>query len=589
MAKWGEGDPRWIVEERADTHNVNNWHWRETDASEWSINFLKDILPKISLEDENTGKINILEVSRIEGEASCSIRKQKFIFIFDWEKLDLRWSGRAFLKQLPLMSKGPPSTDTVKSNESYKERHASRNESKEKDEATNNQSNQSQSKTQSKDKDDTDHLSAPIGPTEPTLTKDEYTGYIKISNFDHDIESADELEIEYTFCKNGHYVEQNDLKKMLKEKAPKRIWEALTLYKESCYTNYSEKMCVSRKSSNSLSLSTGSTNFPSNAVNAKLAALHLGGEDRLGPKGGSAESYHAEKARKVAFEKTRAERKTSTGIDLDKVAPLNGSTHSLSSTYHYENESKDNLQSLPLTRTVRSVGLGSLKKSMGPPRRVNKPLQKCKSTDPNLLTINNRAGSPPLSRQGVGITGPQHMGLTRTTSSNTEPRRTTSKPSSKSASTRTSTSNLTTNNGSSPSHVVKHSLTPKTSLGTRINTKKINMTDIFDSEVEKVFNAFIDVEKIKSWSQNSLRFQHLTEKNICEKGEGDESQDSKEELRRGTKFDLFSNNVSGIITSIKPTDSLEMQWRLAQWPEGHYSNVTLSFEEKDGGTRVGGL
>lgn len=27
MAKWGEGDPRWIVEQRADATNVNNWHW----------------------------------------------------------------------------------------------------------------------------------------------------------------------------------------------------------------------------------------------------------------------------------------------------------------------------------------------------------------------------------------------------------------------------------------------------------------------------------------------------------------------------------------------------------------------------------
>ena len=27
MAKWGEGDPRWIVEHRDDGKNVNNWHW----------------------------------------------------------------------------------------------------------------------------------------------------------------------------------------------------------------------------------------------------------------------------------------------------------------------------------------------------------------------------------------------------------------------------------------------------------------------------------------------------------------------------------------------------------------------------------
>jgi hypothetical protein len=27
MAKLGETDPRWIVAERTDGTNVNNWHW----------------------------------------------------------------------------------------------------------------------------------------------------------------------------------------------------------------------------------------------------------------------------------------------------------------------------------------------------------------------------------------------------------------------------------------------------------------------------------------------------------------------------------------------------------------------------------
>ena len=36
MAKWGEGDPRWIVEERPDATNVNNWHWTEKNADAWS-------------------------------------------------------------------------------------------------------------------------------------------------------------------------------------------------------------------------------------------------------------------------------------------------------------------------------------------------------------------------------------------------------------------------------------------------------------------------------------------------------------------------------------------------------------------------
>ena len=41
MAKWGEGDPRWIVEERPDATNVNNWHWTEKNADGWSKNKLK--------------------------------------------------------------------------------------------------------------------------------------------------------------------------------------------------------------------------------------------------------------------------------------------------------------------------------------------------------------------------------------------------------------------------------------------------------------------------------------------------------------------------------------------------------------------
>ena len=28
--------PRWIVEERPDATNVNNWHWTEKNADAWS-------------------------------------------------------------------------------------------------------------------------------------------------------------------------------------------------------------------------------------------------------------------------------------------------------------------------------------------------------------------------------------------------------------------------------------------------------------------------------------------------------------------------------------------------------------------------
>ncbi|CAB1459492.1 unnamed protein product [Pleuronectes platessa] len=91
MAKWGEGDPRWIVEERADATNVNNWHWTERDATSWSSDKLKSLLLGLSVENEE-GTCEVTEVSKVEGEASINNRKGKLIFFYEWN-LKAAWTG----------------------------------------------------------------------------------------------------------------------------------------------------------------------------------------------------------------------------------------------------------------------------------------------------------------------------------------------------------------------------------------------------------------------------------------------------------------------------------------------------------------
>ncbi|TRY57896.1 hypothetical protein DNTS_014412 [Danionella cerebrum] len=91
MAKWGEGDPRWIVEERADATNVNNWHWTERDVTNWSSEKLKELLVGLSVESEE-GVCEITEVSKAEGEASINNRKGKLIFFYEWN-LKAAWTG----------------------------------------------------------------------------------------------------------------------------------------------------------------------------------------------------------------------------------------------------------------------------------------------------------------------------------------------------------------------------------------------------------------------------------------------------------------------------------------------------------------
>ena len=102
MAKWGEGDPRWIVEERADAKNVNNWHWIEKNAKQWSIDKIKSLFTGFTID---TGKcktyrrtysvdfIEIEKVTKCDGDAYANNRKGKVIIIYDLE-IEFDWKGK---------------------------------------------------------------------------------------------------------------------------------------------------------------------------------------------------------------------------------------------------------------------------------------------------------------------------------------------------------------------------------------------------------------------------------------------------------------------------------------------------------------
>jgi len=91
MARWGEGDPRWIVEERPDATNVNNWHWTERDATSWSNAKLKEHF--LALKEEGEGyKWHISEVKKLTGEATINNRKGKLIYFYEWD-IQLAYKG----------------------------------------------------------------------------------------------------------------------------------------------------------------------------------------------------------------------------------------------------------------------------------------------------------------------------------------------------------------------------------------------------------------------------------------------------------------------------------------------------------------
>lgn len=82
MAKYGEGDKRWIVEDRPDGANVHNWHWAERDCLEWSRSLLSSLLSNLSILDAESGgglKIATKTLDKLDGEAYVNVRKGKVI------------------------------------------------------------------------------------------------------------------------------------------------------------------------------------------------------------------------------------------------------------------------------------------------------------------------------------------------------------------------------------------------------------------------------------------------------------------------------------------------------------------------------
>lgn len=76
MAKWGEGDSRWIVQERNDGANVNGWHWQERNMMGWGKDRMSQLLTAITFElPGSEGAARVVEISKFEGDASVNTRK----------------------------------------------------------------------------------------------------------------------------------------------------------------------------------------------------------------------------------------------------------------------------------------------------------------------------------------------------------------------------------------------------------------------------------------------------------------------------------------------------------------------------------
>ncbi|GAN04474.1 hsp90 co-chaperone AHA1 [Mucor ambiguus] len=88
--------------------------------------------------------------------------------------------------------------------------------------------------------------------------------------------------------------------------------------------------------------------------------------------------------------------------------------------------------------------------------------------------------------------------------------------------------------------------------------------DFTGATPREIYEALLDSQRAEIWSHGK----------------------AKVSKRIGTDFELFDGNVHGTLMQATPGKSIMQTWRLKNWPQGHFSTVTLTFKETQDGTTV---
>ena len=82
-----------------------------------------------------------------------------------------------------------------------------------------------------------------------------------------------------------------------------------------------------------------------------------------------------------------------------------------------------------------------------------------------------------------------------------------------------------------------------------VNTTTVTASDEFRTTAGELYNTFTDPQRITAFT--------------------------------GGKFAIFDGNVTGEFVTLNEPKQIVQKWRLAQWPEGHFSTQEINFDQND--------
>ncbi|KAL6232562.1 hypothetical protein BDW75DRAFT_217534, partial [Aspergillus navahoensis] len=94
-----------------------------------------------------------------------------------------------------------------------------------------------------------------------------------------------------------------------------------------------------------------------------------------------------------------------------------------------------------------------------------------------------------------------------------------------------------------------------------VNTTTVTASDEFRTTAEELFKTFTEPERLAAFTRGQPR--------------------QWDGAQVGGKFSIFDGNVTGEFVKLESPKLLVQKWRLAQWPEGHFSTLEINFDQND--------
>lgn len=94
--------------------------------------------------------------------------------------------------------------------------------------------------------------------------------------------------------------------------------------------------------------------------------------------------------------------------------------------------------------------------------------------------------------------------------------------------------------------------------GYKIETSTFTICQKFQCRGQEFYDAMTKIEMVTAFTRGHVKL------DAC----------------KGGQFSLFGGNIMGEFVELVPGKKIVQKWRFKQWPDGHFSTVTINIDEK---------